>query len=443
MDMRARERVDVIIVGGGIAGLGAARELARAGWRVILFEARGRLGGRIFPLETGASRASAELGAEFVHGNNRELRALARRAGARMEAVSRDMFELRDGELREARDYWKSTTEILKSIPRRTRASLAKFLAEKRTAFSPEDLRRVRDHVQSFNAGPAARISAAVLSTDHAGADTPQYRLRGGYGKLVAQLEKELDELGVVVQRETEVRKVRWTRSRVEVVARFRRHEETRHGASAVVVTLPLGVLKSRAIRFEPRLKEKEAVIRRLGWGDVSRILLRFDAAFLERLRVTTAARAKRPRDFSFIHAPGLPFPVWWSADGWMTGWAGGPLAKPLLPLTPAGLKKAAICSLSGIWGVSQATVRSGLRGAWSHSWAGDPYSRGAYSYAVAGFEDGPARLAKPVGRTIFFAGEAAAEELGTVHGALASGVKAAREIAWTLAAKRPAGKFE
>jgi monoamine oxidase len=47
----------------------------------------------------------------------------------------------------------------------------------------------------------------------------------------------------------------------------------------------------------------------------------------------------------------------------------------------------------------------------------------------VAGFENGPAQLAKPVKRTPYFAGEAAAEELGTVHSALASGVAAAQQL--------------
>ena len=58
------------------------------------------------------------------------------------------------------------------------------------------------------------------------------------------------------------------------------------------------------------------------------------------------------------------------------------------------------------------------------HNWQHDPYSRGAYSYRrVGGVEAGDA-LARPVERTLFFAGEATDEASGTVEGALASGRK-------------------
>jgi monoamine oxidase len=88
-----------------------------------------------------------------------------------------------------------------------------------------------------------------------------------------------------------------------------------------------------------------------------------------------------------------------------------------------------ALRSLATAWGRPVATLRRRLRDAWTHNWRKDRFARGAYSYAVAGFETGPARLARPVAGTLFFAGEATAEDLGTVHGALASGDRAAKEI--------------
>jgi glycine/D-amino acid oxidase-like deaminating enzyme len=59
----------VIIVGAGIAGLSAAEQLGRAGARVLILEARNRLGGRVESLPGLASEHSIELGAEFVHGD--------------------------------------------------------------------------------------------------------------------------------------------------------------------------------------------------------------------------------------------------------------------------------------------------------------------------------------------------------------------------------------
>jgi monoamine oxidase len=66
-----------------------------------------------------------------------------------------------------------------------------------------------------------------------------------------------------------------------------------------------------------------------------------------------------------------------------------------------------------------------------TQDWSADPLTRGAYSFSVVGQEDAPKQIARPVAGTLFFAGEATADplELGTVHGALASGERAAREI--------------
>jgi monoamine oxidase len=88
-----------------------------------------------------------------------------------------------------------------------------------------------------------------------------------------------------------------------------------------------------------------------------------------------------------------------------------------------------ALRSLAAGWQQPVAALRRQLRDAWTHNWARDRFARGAYSYPVAGFESGAERLARPVAGTLFFAGEATAGDLGTVHGALASGVRAALEI--------------
>ncbi len=56
---------DVIVIGGGFAGLTAARELGHRGNRVLLLEARDRLGGRTWTTEFAG--AQAELGGGWVH----------------------------------------------------------------------------------------------------------------------------------------------------------------------------------------------------------------------------------------------------------------------------------------------------------------------------------------------------------------------------------------
>jgi monoamine oxidase len=65
------------------------------------------------------------------------------------------------------------------------------------------------------------------------------------------------------------------------------------------------------------------------------------------------------------------------------------------------------------------------------HDWQSDPFSRGAHSYVKVGGEAAQRQLAAPVANTLFFAGEAAESsgQHGTVHGAIASGHRAAAEI--------------
>src|SRR5437016_14571939 len=78
---------EVLIVGAGVAGLTAARELAAAGARVLVLEARDRLGGRVMTHHT--ADGPVELGAEFVHGAFPEILGAVQEAGLRLREVGR------------------------------------------------------------------------------------------------------------------------------------------------------------------------------------------------------------------------------------------------------------------------------------------------------------------------------------------------------------------
>src|SRR3954471_16032757 len=77
----------IIVVGAGAAGLMGARELARAGKRVTILEARERCGGRIDPLPASQFGYPADGGAEFVHGEAPVTRALLREAGLLLQEI--------------------------------------------------------------------------------------------------------------------------------------------------------------------------------------------------------------------------------------------------------------------------------------------------------------------------------------------------------------------
>src|SRR3954451_24979456 len=73
-------RADVAIVGGGLAGLTAARNLVKAGHSVIVLEARTRVGGRTFNHRLPDGQA-VEAGGEFVGPTQTRVLALARSVG--------------------------------------------------------------------------------------------------------------------------------------------------------------------------------------------------------------------------------------------------------------------------------------------------------------------------------------------------------------------------
>jgi len=92
--------MDALIIGGGIAGLTAARCLTEAGLQVTLLEARDRLGGRIYTHHT--PQFPVELGAEFVHGRPPEILALAAEGAVPIVPVEGKFRGKSDGSLANA-----------------------------------------------------------------------------------------------------------------------------------------------------------------------------------------------------------------------------------------------------------------------------------------------------------------------------------------------------
>ncbi|MGH7525998.1 MAG: FAD-dependent oxidoreductase, partial [Gemmatimonadales bacterium] len=114
-----------------------------------------------------------------------------------------------------------------------------------------------------------------------------------------------------------------------------------------------------------------------------------------------------------------------------LTGWAGGPPAKALAGLPMEQLRRKALASLVSMFDLDLGTLEAQLVSSHSYDWAGDPFSRGAYSYGGVGAVESRQLLAQPVADTLFLAGEAIRGHggTGTVHGALESGRRAAERI--------------
>jgi monoamine oxidase len=90
-----------------------------------------------------------------------------------------------------------------------------------------------------------------------------------------------------------------------------------------------------------------------------------------------------------------------------------------------------ALRSLASSLHTEPSKLESLMDDAYFHDWQNDPFSRSAYSYGAVGLDGAQRDLASPLENTLFFAGEATdtTGHNGTVHGAIASGHRAASQI--------------
>jgi monoamine oxidase len=268
-----------------------------------------------------------------------------------------------------------------------------------------------------------------------------QFSLPGGYDRFVTALGADATQAGASIITRAPVRRIEWRRG--EVTLRAGRQVFV---ARAAIVTVPLGVLQAKpaqrgAIAFVPALGRKKAVIGRMQVGHVIRLTFRFKP---EQWAVIVPDQLQRSQDgsgFGFVHSRVDGVPTWWSlsANRSITGWAGGAAALKLARRSDRAICETALSSLSRVLGTPRNVLYRAMLDFTSHNWSRDPFSRGAYSFIAAGRENASAELRKPVEHTLFFAGEATADdaEIGTVHGALTSGSRVASEVDKALSSRQ------
>ena len=171
---------------------------------------------------------------------------------------------------------------------------------------------------------------------------------------------------------------------------------------------------------------------RKLAMGPAVRVTLRFDSVFWEDPKVM-GERALRDPHFIFSDDPG--FPTWWTGAPQhlpvLVGWCAGPCAEAKASIDEGQLCSEAYRPSREFFLCRRALSPSRLTHFYYHDWQSDPYSRGAYSYVLAGGMGAQQELARPLANRLFFAGEATQSDghHATVHGAFSSGVRVAKEI--------------
>jgi len=416
---------DVIVAGAGAAGLAAAHRLARAGLKTLVLEGRDRPGGRICTTLSDEAPASFELGAEFIHGSKNAALDLAAEAGRHVKEIHDEHWIADDGRLRPAREIYQGITDYFTGVDLEgPDLSFDQFL---RRSPAPNEW-FLRMFVEGFDAADTSLVSAQALAraelSDDDGEDR-DFRVQGGYVHLVDWLHGGIEAADGQIHLSAVIQTINWREGAVEVIAETDDGRQILH-ASQAIITVPLSILKAppgqpRAIRFLPALREKERALAGLEMGHIVKASFLFDEPFW--------SSHIGKEDFGFIHAREGAYRTWWSRPDApiLTGWVGGP---PAAALPRVQLLDLAIHELREIFGRSEADLRRLLRDWRFHDWSTDPFSGGAYSYTRVGGLSAPDDLARPIANTLFFAGEATASgpAQGTVHGALASGFRAANQ---------------
>ena len=433
---RISEETDTVIVGAGAAGLAAASELASRGHRVLILEARERIGGRILTDRTVPALVPIELGAEFIHGSSSAVMQWLQAAKQVAVDASHNRWRLNDGELHPANDGLGELKRRFDRIsPPRRDLPFAEFL-ERHARSLPKAVTELACMlVEGFDAADASKISTLEVMDEWNGAsaaDAPTFRPARGYDTLVDSIRHSLTPECSALRLGTVVREITWRKGRVTIEAQ-RHGEPVRVRAARALVTLPLGVLQlppasPGSVRFAPELRSKHRALRHLAVGPVIKVVLVFAKPFWAEVQ------EGRYRDAGFLFAPHAAFPTFWTSlplrTSVLVAWAAGPNASRLAGRGKDEIIASVIDSLRALFG-RRIDYSSLMESVTWHDWQRDPFACGAYSYVMARGATARRSLAQPLEDTLFFAGEAADTEgdAATVGGALQSGTRAAREI--------------
>ena len=417
---------EVIVIGAGMAGLAAARQLADWDYDVILLEARNRIGGRTWTDDS--LGLPLDLGASWIHGVNKNpMTALADKIGAPRvvtdyDSITRYKSDGTEFTNQESADIdalfeqffeqvaeWQEETDNDSSL----QDALDMFISNKR--FSREGMLNLLYAVNTaLEHEYGADISDLSLwEYDQDG------ELKGedvlfpnGYGQLAGALAEGLDiRLGHIVRR------VEYSADGARVTT-----DQGVFEGKVVLVTVPLGVLKNNAITFEPSLpKWKTDSIARLNMGVLNKCYLKFPEVFWDEeshlLGYVSEEKGQWCEWINFAALFNQPI---------LLGFNAGEFGYEIESWTDEEIISSAMQTLRTIYGDAIPNPEGYIITRWGR----DPFAFGSYSHIppFASGEDYDA-LAKPVDN-LFFAGEATHREFpSTVHGAYLSGVRAAEEI--------------
>ncbi|WP_454782441.1 flavin monoamine oxidase family protein [Legionella sp. WA2022007384] len=422
--------IDVIVIGAGVSGITAARQLQKQGLSVLILEARDRIGGRVW---TDYSQLKPfELGAGWIQGTKgNPITALSKQFGLQTlpynfdnakiynahgvplsDKINAYMDKLENQFMRYINEHQENDNQDIS-----VENAYNDYVIEKN--LNEEDARllhyRLLASIQYEYAGDLSQLSMFEFNQDDSfeGGDLV---FPNGYSQLPVNLAKGLKiELNKVVQ------DIDYQNLPIIVSTNHGRYK-----ARYVLCTVPLGVLQKGIIHFHPDLPDtKKMAMSKLAMGVLDRVYLQFSHVFwdsaVDEINYLPAQGARWLEIVNLYKINQNPA---------LMAFVSGKQAEQMELESDAEVVNDLMGHLRIIYGekIPQPSYYKITH------WYSDPFSYGSYSFIkIDGDGNAYNVLAQPVKQRLFFAGEATnAKFPATVHGAYLSGLRAANEI-WVV----------
>jgi monoamine oxidase len=426
----------VLVAGGGLAGLTAARGLIDRGAQVHVIEARSRLGGRVWTIrDDGFDGVPLEAGGEFIDGEHEDIRKLCADLGLQLQQILREGFGLaldlrgRVQLFKTQKQIWsdfKKTlakeAEALEAVDCDWHSSAASLIgrhsldAVLRGRRASDEVRAMAQGLRGFYLADADQMSALPGVELSMQPRDPGHvtlsRIKGGNDRLVAKLAART---GVKVSLQVEVQRVEHDARGVSLSVADRNGKLSAIKGDYLVMAAPAPIL--RDLEFTPALPSPlRQALKALSPGPATKAHLLFDRAWWR--------QPGHPQAWGSNLDTGAIWEAAGARPGVLTMLAGGRASRAFRDLLEEGGPQRLVRRLSWIGEPEE------VRDFRSTTWELDRFARAGYAVFGPDFKpEWRSELSRSIGRIAFAGDHTSRKWQGYMNGAVESGHRAARDI--------------